>query len=370
MTNAAGRSSGQQPGPSDKPRWSLRLFHEGDEVYLNQLYNDVFHKNRPLDEWKWKFQSNPATTKKIIPLGLIYNRVVGMYPCVINRWKVGDTLCLATQPVETAVQESARDGKLIVALRNLHVEQCETLGIAFALGHPGQSHYKFGKRFLKYYDLCTMQILDRRLNRKFIGQVYWYWRPLQRLERRLNRLRHAVSRKLRRQEKAKDVITIPVTHFDERFDKLWEQASQAHQVLAVRDRQFLEWRYFKNPKGGYVYITAVENDDLVGYLILRRVIENSMQVGMIADVLCRPNRTIVDALLDFTIGWCLETGVDYIRCGALRHTELYQALMRTGFRVKREAWSIVYTYHAVDEKLFQDSTNWYFTLGDFDFDDY
>ena len=368
MAKVRDRSLGQAK-PSHAPSWSIRLFQDGDEAQLNQLYNEVFHKARTLDEWKWKFQLHPATTKKMIPLGLIDNRIVGMYPCLINRWKVEDRFCLAAQPVETAVEEQARDGKLIVALRKHHVEQCEALGIGFSFGHPSPSHYKFGKRFLKYYDLCRMQILNRRLNRTFAGRLLRDWGPLQRVVKLVNRLRNTVSRKLLRQRKAGDIITMRVTELDERFDHLWDRASRAHQVLAVRDRQFLEWRYLKNPKGGYICIAAFENDDLVGYLMLRRVRETSVQVGMIADVLYLSNPGIADNLLNFTIGWCLDMGLDCICCGALPHTELYQALIRAGFRARSQTWSVVYTYRGVNEKLFLDSTNWYFTLGDFDFDD-
>lgn len=341
--------------------WSVRLYEEGDDSSLNRLYNEVYGKERGLEHWKWKFQDNAATHRKIIPVGIINDRIVGMYPAVLGRWKIGIRLGLVTQPVETAIAENARDGRLIVALFSAFLSECHALGVSFAFGLPNDSHYQVGKRLLKYRDMVEMSILHKRLNPRLP-------RHLRALGPALSWIHHVpYTWKARHRTRAGDVTTDTVDHYDERFDRLWRRASQAYQILAIRDRHFLEWRYGQNSGASHTCIAAMRQDELVGYLILQVTTAHAARVGIIVDVFSLPDREVVDALLDSAILLCLKEGIDYMRCGALAHTELYQALRRAGFAVKRRARTVVYMpFDAMSEEICQDSARWYLTLGDFD----
>lgn len=346
--------------------WSVRLYEEGDGNSLNRLYNEVFGKERELEEWKWKFQDNAATHRKIISVGIINDRIVGMYPSVLSKWKIGTRLGLVAQPVETAIAENARDGRLIIALRGAFVSKCIALGVSFAFGVPNESHYQVGKRLLDYRDVVQMSILHKRLNLR----LPYHLGPPQPALSWVHHVMYTWSSKTRHRTRAGDVTTLTVNHFDERFDRLWRHASKAYQILAIRDRHFLEWRYHQNPQKRHACIAAMRHDELVGYLILQFATAHSARVGIIADVFSLPDEAVVDTLLHSAILFCLKEGIDYVRCGALAHTELYRALRRAGFTVKRRGRTVVYKpFDGLSEQICQDSTQWYLTLGDFDFDE-
>jgi len=350
-----------------RPRWSVRLYEEGDDDGLNALYNEVFKKKRGLEQWRWKFQDRTAVRRKVIPVGVACDKIVGMYPAIVSQWKVGGQIRLVTQPVETAIAEDARDLRFLIALWKTFVEECNALGIAFLYGTPNEAHYKIGRRFLKYKDLVQLTVLQKRLNLiPGFGRLGGVRSGLSYLAR----LRFSWNARRRAGNRTGNFTTCHLRSFDERFDHLWSRASQAYQVLAIRDRQFLQWRYGQSPEKEYVYIAAMEQDEIVGYLILGFVTGRVGRTGIIADVFSLPGRGVVEVLLDAAVLRCVNEGVDHIRCGALRHTELYVAAKRAGFSVRRRAKNVVYMpFDAVDRDIFQDRTQWYLTLGDFDFDE-
>lgn len=46
--------------------WTVRAYRPGDEVGINDLFNVVFERGRPLSVRYWKFDRNPAAEEKVI----------------------------------------------------------------------------------------------------------------------------------------------------------------------------------------------------------------------------------------------------------------------------------------------------------------
>ena len=55
--------------------------------------------------------------------------------------------------------------------------------------------------------------------------------------------------------------------------------------MGVRDRTFLNWRYLKNPARTYTLYRALENGEMIGYLILRKVDLLQFNSAVIVDLL-------------------------------------------------------------------------------------
>ncbi len=348
--------------------WSVRLYQDGDEEQLNQLFIRVFDKHRTIAQWKWKFHDNPLTSEKVIVVGTIGSAIVGMYPCVMSAWKVGAERVMAVEPVETAIEKTARDGRLIGAMFKAHVERGEAIKVRFSYGTPNDAHYKFGKRRLGYRDMTELAIFHKGLNLKipgvgYIRRPFWFG----------GRNFHDDFARTGIWSECLGKEPVWIGRLDEsdgRFDRLWEKASGSHHIISIRNGDFLKWRYFRNPFGEVVCLGVVQEERLLGYLMLFLRHERKGRAGIVADLLVEPGSEVEDILLEAAGRYCRSAQADYMRAGTLVQSEFAGALLRSGFIKTSRAKKIVYLpFAGGDGSIFQDPRNWYLTLGDFDFDE-
>lgn len=359
---------GQPVLPSARARaWSVRFYRDGDEEQVNDLFNRVFGRTRTLAQWKWKFSDNPLASEKVFVIGTISGTIVGMYPCVMSSWRVADERVMAVEPVETAIEESARDGRLIGAMFKAHVERSEAINVRFSYGTPNDGHYKFGKRRLGYRDMAELAILYKRINMKLPGIGYVRWPSL--VRRRFNHELITAGQPVECATRGGLRVEI-MQNLDGRFDRLWDLASPSHQVIAVRNTSFLKWRYFDNPLGQAVCLGAVEGGTLMGYLMLFLRNERRGYAGVVADLFALPGFRIEETLIKAASRYCREARVDYMRAGALPHCPLYDSFREAGFAGTSRTKKVVYMpFAGANSAVLQDPAHWYLTLGDFDFDE-
>ncbi len=96
---------------------------------------------------------------------------------------------------------------------------------------------------------------------------------------------------------ATEPTVMPIAHFDEQADRLWELAREQFDVARVRNAAYLNWRY-ADPRSGRSQIFGVFEDDpdsarLAGYSVLRL----SDDYASLADLLVEPGRENVAAAL-------------------------------------------------------------------------
>lgn len=274
----------------------------------------------------------------------------------------------AVQPVETAIEEGMRGGTMIVELQKTHAASCERLGVSFAYGTPTEGHARLGKRRLGYIDLSALPLFRKHLNAR-LPAVGFLGGPFRALYQKSAAVRRGSIRPGADAEGRS--ITVERQLVDEQFDDLWQRLSPQYDVIAVRDARHLKWRYFERSTGSEkLCLTANINGQLAGYLILALTRKRSKRIGIVADILVPRSGQLAEDLLGHAEKVCLAEGVDYMQAAALPHMDLYETLLQCGFLKEREAKSIVCVpFSSVDRPLFDDPTRWYFTLGDFDFDE-
>jgi hypothetical protein len=347
---------------------TIRPFQPGDEREVNDLFNRVFGKQRSLDEWKWKFGHHPDAMLEVMSVALVSERIVGMYPCIIGRWKVGSSTLTAVQPVETAIEEGMRGGTIIMKLQKAHVEGCERLGVSFAYGTPTEGHARLGKRRLGYIELSSLRLFRKHLNarlpwgRFLRGPLKTFYQNA--LTRRVGSRRGSGDGEGKR-------LVVQRESIDARFDELWQRLSPQYDVIAMRDARFLRWRYFERRAGSQrCCFTATLNGQLAGYLILVLKQKRSSRIGIVADIFAPTSGPVAGALLCHAESVCVAERVDYMQVAALPHMCLCKELHQFGFFTEPNTKSIVCVpFSSIDRSIFSDPSRWYFTLGDFDFDE-
>jgi hypothetical protein len=85
---------------------------------------------------------------------------------------------------------------------------------------------------------------------------------------------------------ASTVDIVKAECFDDRFAHLWNRCSPAHEVIAVRDPTYLNWRFAARPDASYICLAAVRGSIVVGYLVYRLVEREGALWGYVVDFLC------------------------------------------------------------------------------------
>jgi hypothetical protein len=162
--------------------------------------------------------------------------------------------------------------------------------------------------------------------------------------------------------------------FDERFDELWSRMSPELPALTVRDRRFLNWRYYECPLRQYKTLGLLTEDEsrLLGYLIY--YVED--RSALCADLLAPGGVEDLDALLSSWAALAFGEGLASLSVSC-SDDALAARLLRQGFsrrsiapanhlvRTRRyEQCKTLFTHerHSVTQPAVADG--WYYTEGD------
>jgi GNAT superfamily N-acetyltransferase len=120
--------------------------------------------------------------------------------------------------------------------------------------------------------------------------------------------------------------------FDDRIDDFSHEASQPFDIIVVRSREYMNWRYADHRAGRFTIVFAEHDAQLLGYAVLSAFGER----GNIADLLVRPERPdILEALLQHCVTRLAASGALRVQVWNPAHHPYRGSLLRNGFTAKR-----------------------------------
>ncbi len=204
---------------------AIRPFADGDEVAVNDAFNEVFSLRRPLEEWLWKFP--PAPGGRTIMTAWDGDRLVAHYAGMPVRYQVDGRVWTAAQIGDVFSRPSARRD---FTRRGVWVRTVEeffaTFGyggrLAMLFGFPSPRPLKLGVLQLGYDAMppqpITSLACDRAVPRTAASLLY-------------------------RAEMARD--------WEPRLDQLWQRARASYPVTVVRDAEWALRRFAGRPAARY-----------------------------------------------------------------------------------------------------------------------
>ncbi|MEZ4503885.1 MAG: hypothetical protein R3C39_14780 [Dehalococcoidia bacterium] len=154
-------------------------------------------------------------------------------------------------------------------------------------------------------------------------------------------------------------------NFDDRIDGLLHAFSADFDVIYLRDREYLNWRY-ADPRGGpFTIRTAEANGELLGYAVTRAWSRRSE----LADVVAQPGRTdVATSLIDDAIQLARAAGSRRLRAWLPERHPYAPAFRSHGFREDATPGRLLYGGPSMDEYSFLKSPDLrlHYVLGDTD----
>lgn len=356
---------------TDKPNVSIREYKEGDEQEINDLFNEIFHERRALEEWLWKYKKNPLGHVYLMTVAELDGHIVGQYANLPLLFKYKDRTVRVGFPVDNFVHPEFRGG--IKGIQREMFEYQNVVAhnndISFGFGFPNKEAYIVGKRILKYKDVGQIRVLFKRMSLHQALKRRFPWLP-DSIIRCIQRI-YALRLKLFITLRSKTNITIrKLSSFNEKFDSFWDMVKEQYEIIGVRDRRYLNWRYTK-PGVDYDIYMAEKGTEVVGYVVTTVKKDESGTAGYIVDLLTKNKSEADSALIRRALLTFISKKTDYILCWMLADTEACDTLQRFGFFEREEFPPVKVVYflfkgEEIDEVFLKEIKNWYLTMGDSD----
>lgn len=106
-----------------------------------------------------------------------------------------------------------------------------------------------------------------------------------------------------------------VSEFPEEVDVFWERVSRGYDLITVRDREYLNWRFMDSRTARHHCVVACNKEgELLGYVLYaRNYMRNGYAVGYIVDLLTLPGMSYVAyALLEKALAFFTEKQVNVV----------------------------------------------------------
>jgi hypothetical protein len=361
----------------------IRPYQPGDEVGIVKLLEVVFggwpHFDlscSPLEHWKWKHLENPFG-QGLKAIGLSNDTVIGVNHIGFVRSWMGGKTRLCGQGLDLAVHPDFRGLRVSSKIDAINNKTFE--GLNPALSYWVTTNPLIIKNALKngnphfpqqISDLIRIRDIDlhleKNLSEKPLLKKYAFC-----LLKGLKKISSAPTRTIQN-EKSKEANIRDIDRFDEGIDSFWNNAKDGYSFIVERSREYLNWRYC-DPRGGkYIVKQMIEQDSVIGYIVLRinRYVKD-YPTGSIVDLLTLPNRLdAADLLIREAIDYFDEKNINIIRCWIVRNHSYNHLLKIHGFVTSGTNIHILYNTFIGESELEEfnaaTSDRLHFQLGDTD----
>jgi hypothetical protein len=343
-----------------------RLSRKGDEKQLAAFNEKACGNPSGPEFWRWKYFENPAG-QAIIALAMDGQRIVGRVGEIPLRMKVGEREVLVAQGVDTDILEEYRRGMTFFQMAHLVGKRSKADGVSFSFSFAIKLTYEISTGSLGFHHAASVRKWVKILDPT----------PFLRKKLKIPVIPGAIGRNIRgvmawgsRRRARKLRNTSELSSFDERFDRLWEEAIKA-EIMVVRDSTYLNWRYSRCPAADYK-ILAVENmGRLEGFAVLQLIERDGILYGYIADILvAKGKENCLTDLFPSAIDYFCQEGAAAVVCWVPNSSFLCNYLKGIDFWPRPIRHYIIVGSYKEEEAplcfLIQEK-NWFYTFGDSDY---
>lgn len=330
------------------------------------LYTTVFNELTDLTYWLWKYKENPVGSMRYVAEDG-KKRIAGHYGLVFQRIKIGDKIVTGSQAVDAMTRRDFQRQGIFVELGKEILSRAGDAGIFLTFGFPNKAALP-GHRKVGWVEICEVPVLLKPLNIESIMVKYIKSLTLLKISSVIARILLNLVRQRRRMQLERLSVK-STSRFSDQISEFWSRAACYYRIIQVRDREFLNWRFVRNPHRRYTILLAQRNATIVGYAILGEMIVHGIRGGAIVDILTYPDE---EQISEFLISQAIERfkkkGVGYVGCMMRRGSKHFRALKKQGFIVTPER--VKFILHVNSDKFSAPpdaSDKWFLTWADTDF---
>ena len=356
-------------------RWSIRAYEKGDETGIFELMKAVYPEKRYDREkwmrwWKWMYMGNPTGGSRIW-VADHDGKTVGSRSTILLKMKIAGETVMASQNTDLMTHPDYRRQGIFSALEKKSFNQLKDEGIPLTYSFPSNMSYPGYMKSRKFFDtraLRTMikppnleNVLKRRIKNKFLLKICTI----------IGYLFINMFYKTKKPPEVNGLTITKISSFDDRINAFWKKTSNDHEIIVVRDKEYLNWRYVDVPDVDYTIYLAEEDGEICGYIVLGCA-EQDQLAGHIIDVIAPLDRPeVIHCLLSKAIEYFKNENADFIFCKMIANERYYKIFRKNGFISSRfiikSSFIVRINSPEISEVYLKDKKNWFIHIGDSDF---
>jgi GNAT superfamily N-acetyltransferase len=355
--------------------WSVRTYEKGDENGIFELMKAVYSEEKYYREewmqwWRWMYTENPVGVSRIL-VADHDGKIVGQYPLILVNMKIGEEIIKGSQNIDLMTHPDYQHQGIFFTLEKRALSEAGKEGINITYGFPNEPAY-LGHLKSGWFDVCSLQVmikpfnlenaLKRRIKNKFMIKIYTT----------IGKLIINLFYRAKKPPKVDSLTITKISSFDDRIDDFWKKISNDHEIIIVRDKEYLNWRYVNIPNINYTIYLAEEGEEICGYVVLRCVKKQNLIFGYMFDIIASIDRPeVIHHLLSKAIQYFKDENADLIFCKMIADKTLRKIFRKNGFissRFIKGGRFCAYTSHyKISETYLKNRKNWFIQIGDSDF---
>lgn len=356
----------------DTGKYIIREYTDRDREGICNLYCRFFNKtSQDFDKLcQWQFTLNPAA-KDMSPEKIVLEydgRAIGFISAFPVGLKLADKILTVFSSAIFMVNPDFRGHGVTIARRYLN---SSGLRITLSAGEVAAKLYRaLGAMTisentfvaLKFYSTknSLKEVVKARKFHKLLSHeaiLNCIAKPLDLFFKIINSMFTHVSGGPRIEE---------VKHFDDNFEVFWEDVSGEYKNIFIRNKQYLNWRFFQAPfEKPKIFAAFHASGRIKGYIAVGAVIKKGIQCGKVIDYLVHKNdEKTITALINYAIKYLRREGVELV------YSELYtgefkKAFLKNGFLLfKRKKPNPIWLKDnsgLSDPEEIRNRNNWFYT---------
>lgn len=351
----------------------MRAYRDGDEEGILELWKAViperqYNREQWMRWWHWQYKENPAGMGKIW-LAEHNDKIVGQYAIIPVVMTIAGKTILGAQSVDTMTHPDYRRQKIFEILAKKVYDEAEKDGIFIVYGFPGELSYPGFISKLAWFDVGTMQAMFKPLNWANALNLKISNKFLLRLGTISGNILQKVAYRAKNPPVVEGLTIAQISYFDECINDFWVKVSSEYEIKVVRNKDYLDWRYFAIPDIDYSIYIAEKAGGIYGYLVLRCIQREGANSGVIFDILTQSEQ-VAQCLVSKALEHCRREKVDLVSYWMIAGKTYFNALRKNGFIsipvIKGGPFCAYSSSPHISRAFLADSKNWLVQIGDSD----
>ena len=352
---------------------TFRLFKEEDLPRISIFRKSFFPYNSSIrsyepEYYEWKCYKNPVQQGEMW-LAEEGDTIVGIKNITPKRMKVLGTVVNGVEMGDSFTHPDYQRRGIFTILSKAARESAFRKGISLIYNTPGKKTSLPG--YLKNLNHAPVPIklrsLVKLLNPKPLLKMKLPFSPLASILSPIIEIVSRATLKIGMCGIAKSNISVyQELSFPDDIDTLWEQVSKNYDIMLVRTKDYLEWRYVMNPDSYSILIARNKDGDIVGYIVTKIGFSGDIPNGFIVDFLTiEDDPNIFKKLLAASIEEFYRKRVNTVSTHAVKGSFYDKILLRFGFLPYGKISLLCYKNELGSQVIGKDY-KWHFTMGDTD----
>jgi predicted N-acetyltransferase YhbS len=290
--------------------------------------------------WKSLIKDNPCSIKKALVAVDDQNIIVAHYAMVPFKFLKDRESLLGGFVCQLMVAEDYRQELLFPKIVLKMLKEYKDLGVDFAYSLSNRLEVVKAHQAFGFCKIGILAVYARPYKLTNIAHHFIKSNILNMIIRPgLSIVEKAL--RLRKSSGKRDLAVTEIYNFDSSIDRFTATVQRFFPYAILRDSSILNWRTVDSPARKYQLLVAKEEGNIVGYVILRRMIMKQFDVLAIVDILFSPERFDVGkSLLNAAHDRALQLNVDMSTCLFNPYDPLCPVLKKCGYFKTPETFSL------------------------------